>query len=149
MSLVSIQNDQYLSNSVRSDQTKGLFKRFDPHWSTSIYARYHREQTVHRSISNNSIRQSKSLYQQPNENRKRQHNLAVIAYHRSSPIYQQNTNVQASPPFYTIEGWQTARGSTKVNRSNIRPQICRNDVSNAAVCHNSLSVLSVCCSLQR
>jgi len=110
--------------------------------------------TMARSISNNSIRHSQPLYQQTNENQR--HNPAVIAYQRSSPVYQQNTNVQASPPILTSnaisleqermkrghhdvsssvdndissyeEGWQTARGSKRANRSTFN-----SNISNAA-----------------
>jgi len=112
--------------------------------------------TMSRSISNNSIRHSESLYQQANENQL--HNPSVIAFHHSPSIYQQNANVQASPPSLksnTIsleqgrmerehhdvsslmndniasheDGWQIARGSKKASY-NIRPQIHRNQTPN-------------------
>lgn len=123
--------------------------------------------TMPRSISNNSIKHFEPLYQQTNENQ--QYSPSIIAYHcSSSPVYHQSTNMQASPSILTSntisleqermkrghhhisssidneDGWQTARGYKKINRStfksnitnaanqpttvsvNIRPQIFRN-----------------------
>ena len=80
--------------------------------------------TMPRSISNNSIRHSGSLYQLTNENQL--NNPSVIAYHRSppitsnvSPLAEERTkrgHHDVSSSIDNEEGWQTALGYTKTNR---------------------------------